>query len=58
MLNDFLSDHISPCHLALLRKFIPKLKVLVELGPAFGHSRRNQAEQVVQEIEKHLIVRV
>lgn len=56
MFHYFFPDHVSTSGFILLGKLVPKLKILVELGPALGHLIGDETEQMVKEIQYHLVV--
>jgi len=49
-------DHVSTSSFVLLGKLVPKLEILVELGPALGHLIGDETEQMVKEVQYHLVV--
>jgi hypothetical protein len=46
--QDFLANHITDLHFALVAEFVPELKIVVELCPGLRNCTWQQRKQVVQ----------
>jgi hypothetical protein len=48
MLNYLLFNHVVGLNLSFYSKITPKLEVLIEFGPGFGDSSRQQRKKLIQ----------